>query len=417
MIYRFDDFELDTGLFELRKSGIPCAMEPQVFEVLAFLVQHHDRFVTKDELLDHVWPQRYISEAALTSRLMAARRALGDSGREQRYIKTIHGRGYRFTANVTVAPVRRQPPGDGLHVPSPVPREPQADTTDTPEVRFASTADGYNIAYSISGSGPPLFRVLGWFGHLEMEWRWAMGRRLWERLGRRHTLIRYDGRGMGLSDPADEFSIETRMLDLAAVIEAAGFERFALLGMLSGINEAVRYAATVPDRVTHLIAYGGGPEPADPIERARWLADVELRQRIVEDGWGQDKPAYRAVFAHLFLGANPDPADIGYFIAVQRASTTPQRAAAYYRCMRPTGLAEIAAEVRVPTLVIARRGDLLVPFSRPRRLASLIPGAQLHTLEGDNHWLLYDDPGAPEFVRVVEEFTGVTEPAIADAEY
>jgi DNA-binding winged helix-turn-helix (wHTH) protein/tetratricopeptide (TPR) repeat protein len=100
VIFRFDNFELDTALFELRKDGAACAMEPQVFEVLSFLVQNHDRLVSKDELLDHVWPERYITEAALNSRLMAARKVLGDSGKEQRYIKTVHGRGYRFIGSV-----------------------------------------------------------------------------------------------------------------------------------------------------------------------------------------------------------------------------------------------------------------------------------------------------------------------------
>ena len=100
MIYEFDDFELDTSLYELRQAGTPCRIEPQVYEVLAYLVANHDRVVTKDELLDHVWPERYITEAALNTRLMAARKALGDSGKEQRFIKTIHGRGYRFVGTV-----------------------------------------------------------------------------------------------------------------------------------------------------------------------------------------------------------------------------------------------------------------------------------------------------------------------------
>jgi DNA-binding winged helix-turn-helix (wHTH) protein len=100
-IFTFDGFELDTGLFELRRDGEPCPMEPQVFTVLAYLVEHHDRVVTKTELIDHVWGDRFISEAALTSRLMAARRALGDSGQEQRYIKTMHRRGYRFVEAVS----------------------------------------------------------------------------------------------------------------------------------------------------------------------------------------------------------------------------------------------------------------------------------------------------------------------------
>src|SRR5574339_1163214 len=100
MIYRFGDYELDTGRFELRLAGAPQRLEPQVFEVLAYLVQNHERLVPKDELLEKVWGDKYISEAALNRRLMAARRAVGDSGREQRLIRTLHGRGFRFVGNL-----------------------------------------------------------------------------------------------------------------------------------------------------------------------------------------------------------------------------------------------------------------------------------------------------------------------------
>src|SRR5918912_3350589 len=100
MLYVFGDYALDTQLYELRHTGQPCKLEPQVFNVLAYLLRHRDRVVTKEELLEQLWPGRVVSEAALTSRLMAARRAIGDRGRAQRLIQTLHGRGYRFIAPV-----------------------------------------------------------------------------------------------------------------------------------------------------------------------------------------------------------------------------------------------------------------------------------------------------------------------------
>lgn|GEM_PF-6142929 len=100
-MFAFDDFELDVPGFELRHRGTAIPMEPQVFEVLAFLVENAGRVLTKDEILDRVWPERYVSEASLNSRVMSARKALGDSGSEQRYIKTVHGRGYRFVGAAT----------------------------------------------------------------------------------------------------------------------------------------------------------------------------------------------------------------------------------------------------------------------------------------------------------------------------
>src|SRR5215207_9927146 len=96
--------ELDTELYELRRAGTRVHLEPQVFDVLAYLVEHRDRVVPKVELLDNVWGNRFVSESALTSRIKAARRAMGDDGTDQRMIRTMRGRGYRF-----VAPLAAQP--------------------------------------------------------------------------------------------------------------------------------------------------------------------------------------------------------------------------------------------------------------------------------------------------------------------
>jgi DNA-binding winged helix-turn-helix (wHTH) protein/predicted ATPase len=103
MIYIFDNYTLDTQCYELRHVGVPCKLEPQVFNILAYLLEHHTRVVSKDELLEQFWPQQFISDVTVNQRVMAARKALGDNGRVQRYIKTVHGRGYRFVADVTLA--------------------------------------------------------------------------------------------------------------------------------------------------------------------------------------------------------------------------------------------------------------------------------------------------------------------------
>jgi predicted ATPase/DNA-binding winged helix-turn-helix (wHTH) protein len=100
MIYAFEDYELDLQRYALRYAGKLVKLEPQVFNVLVYLIQHRDRVVTKEEILEQLWPGRFVSEATLTSRVMAARRAVGDRGREQRLIQTVHGRGYRFIAAV-----------------------------------------------------------------------------------------------------------------------------------------------------------------------------------------------------------------------------------------------------------------------------------------------------------------------------
>lgn len=406
MRYRFDDFELDPLRFELRHRGMACSMEPQVFEVLSFLIAHHDRMVTKDEIIEHVWPDKYISDAALASRIMAARKVLGDTGRQQRYIKTVHGRGFRF-----IGAVRIEEEAAGLLPAAPDPGpggEPQPALA-TPAIHYTRTADGLNIAYSVTGHGPPLIRVLGWFTHLDLEWRWQKGRRFWERLGQNHTLVRYDGRGMGLSETADRFSTESRLRDLEAVIQATGFQRFALLGMSEGVYAAVHYAARHPERVTHLITYGGGISGSDQ-ERVEWAAHGRLFIQIIRQGWAAETSAYRNLFANLFLGSSAPPEDVRYFGEMQRASAPATRAVHYLASLVEDGVEEAARSLSVPAMVVHRPGEALIPFSRSQRLAAVIPGARMHTLQGDNHWLLLDDAGAPDFVRAIEEFTATAQP-------
>jgi DNA-binding winged helix-turn-helix (wHTH) protein len=102
MIYVFGAYTLDTQRYELRHVGVLCKLEPQVFNVLAYLLEHHTRVVSKDELLEQCWPQQFVNDVNVNQRVMAARKVLGDNGRVQRYIKTAHGRGYRFVADVTL---------------------------------------------------------------------------------------------------------------------------------------------------------------------------------------------------------------------------------------------------------------------------------------------------------------------------
>jgi len=122
MIYVFDAYEFDTVRRALHLAGTPVDLEPKVFDLLAYLIQHHDQFVSREELYAHLWSQQFVSEAALTYCIAEARKAVGDNGRAQRVIKTVHSRGYRF-----IAPVARRLPGstsgEVVTVPSPYPKQ------------------------------------------------------------------------------------------------------------------------------------------------------------------------------------------------------------------------------------------------------------------------------------------------------
>ena len=126
------------------------------------------------------------------------------------------------------------------------------------EIRFCSAPDGARLAYAMHGRGPPLVRVATWLTHLELDWESPVWRHWLDRLGERHTVLRYDERGCGLSDAAvGELSVETWVGDLEAVVDAAGLERFALLGVSQGAAIAVAYAARHPEKVSDLVLYGG----------------------------------------------------------------------------------------------------------------------------------------------------------------
>ena len=103
MIYQFDQFELDMARFELRMEGAVQRLEPQVFILLAYLIEHRERMVPKNELFEKLWDGRVVTDSTLTSRIKSARQVLGDSGKAQQFIKTIHGKGFRFVADVRFA--------------------------------------------------------------------------------------------------------------------------------------------------------------------------------------------------------------------------------------------------------------------------------------------------------------------------
>jgi len=129
VVLDFTDLELDTALFELRRDGRAVPMEPQAFDVLAYLVAHRDRVVPKEELMDAIWGGRFVTEAAVTSRIKQVRRAVGDDGQVQGVIRTVHGWGYRFVAPVSVRNVTGHLTGTSLGTGTagpavPMPREP-----------------------------------------------------------------------------------------------------------------------------------------------------------------------------------------------------------------------------------------------------------------------------------------------------
>ncbi len=255
------------------------------------------------------------------------------------------------------------------------------------EIRFCTTTDGVRLAYSVIGTGPFLVRALGHFTHLEMEWEWPALRRFWQLLAERNTVVRYDGRGIGLSDPyTGDFSEETRQLDLDAVFDAAGIEKATLLGISEGGWTAATYAIQHPELITHLILYGAYCRGAlarpgyDPQEDHALVT-------LIRKGWGRDTPEFRQIFTSQFFGSDADPGLIAHFNEMQRVSADPDTAARYHlSCHKRGDARDLFRQIRIPALIIHCRDDRAVSAEEGRLLASTIPGAQLVLLPSGAHF-------------------------------
>jgi len=272
------------------------------------------------------------------------------------------------------------------------------------DIRFCKTSDGVRIAYAVTGGGPPLVRSLGWFTHLEHEWETPYFGPFNQILSQHYTLVRYDGRGMGLSDRnTADFSLEAKVKDLEAVIDGAGIDRCAIMGLSEGGPTAVAYAVKHPDRVSRLVLYGSNPSFNQMAETSegRQLADAMIN--LARVGWGSDHPSYRQFFTAMFMPDAPAEA-LRTFSQYQRASAPPESVVAMIEALIKFDVRDLAPQVSVPTLVIHRRGDTAVPFESGREFAALIPGARFLPLEGRNHIFMPDEPEAARFLQALDGF-------------
>ena len=293
-------------------------------------------------------------------------------------------------------------------------RNPRLSAAPRQELRFCATKDGTTVAYATSGSGYPLVKAANWLSHLEYDFQSPVWRHWWSNLSERFRLIRYDERGCGLSDwDVADVSFDAWVQDLEQVVDTAAPKRFALFGMSQGVPVAIAYAAKHPERVSHLILYGGllrgalAQEDPERIERATVL------KQLLKIGCGDRNLAFRQVFAALFFPEGTDE-QFKWFDDLQRISTCAENALRYFDVFTHLDVSREAARVRAPTLVLHAESDALLPFSEARAIASSIPGARLVPLRGKNHVLLEHEPAWSQFLGEVSEFINDPRAARAD---
>lgn len=269
------------------------------------------------------------------------------------------------------------------------------------EIRYCTTSDGVRIAYATVGAGIPVVRVLGWLTHLEFDETGPFWAPWVVRLAPHHQLVRYDGRGMGLSDRGiTDFSLSAKVRDLEAVVDALGLARFVLLGVSEGAATAIDYAVRHADRVDRLVLQEGTAciaRTPEYVERSHAL------QALVRQGWGSDSHAIQ----HFFTTTQFPDADSSFYawhVALQRASAAPATAAQFLAAYLTLDARSLLPQVSVPTLVLHRRDDAAAPLEWGRELATSIPDARFLTFEGRNHLPLPQEPVLAEMLSEIAGF-------------
>jgi DNA-binding winged helix-turn-helix (wHTH) protein/alpha-beta hydrolase superfamily lysophospholipase len=396
MQFRFADLMLDTDRRELCRGAEPIDVEPQVFDLLVYLVQNRDRVVSRDDLIADIWGGRIVSDSTVTSRINAARKALGDTGREQRLIRTISRKGIRFVVDVDEPAVT--PALEAAATRPSVPSHLRQ------EIQFCTASDGVRIAYATVGAGPPLVKTGHWLTHLEHDWDspiWAPHLRA---LAAEYRLIRYDARGNGLSDwDTDDLSFEARIRDLETVVDAAGIERFPLFGMSQGCSVSIVYALRHPERVSHLVLYGGFARGRRRRGSPQEVQSSDAIATLMRQGWGRDNPAFRQMFTSLFIPGGT-LAQMQWYNDLQKLTTSADNAIRMRFISDDIDVTHLLPQVRTPTLVLHCRNDAVQPFDEGRIIAAGIPGARFVALEGRNHVILEGDPSWKRLFDEMREF-------------
>jgi len=273
------------------------------------------------------------------------------------------------------------------------------------EIRFCSAPDGVQIAYSTIGQGPPLMKTGHWLTHLEFDLESPIWRHLYRELAKDHTLVRYDARGNGLSDRVvDDVSFDAFVNDVEAVVDAAGLTRFALLGISQGCAVSIAYAVRHPERVSHLVLYGGFAVGWNKRARTAAQKDEDAAMlTLMRVGWGKENPAFRQLFTSQFIpGGTKEQAD--WYNELQRLTVSGDMAARIHEANGDTDVTALLPRVSVPTLVLHARDEARVPFEAGRRMAAGIPGARFVALQGRNHLFLESEPAFGQFVEHTRAF-------------
>jgi pimeloyl-ACP methyl ester carboxylesterase/DNA-binding winged helix-turn-helix (wHTH) protein len=389
--FEFEDFVLSPAIYELRRGERVVKLQRIPLELLCLLIERRGELVTREEILDRVWGKGVFvdSETSINTAVRKLRRALGDSPEAPRFVATVPARGYRFIAEV------RHPKSAALATSV----ERINPWSDAP-VKYAKSGD-VHLAYRVFGDGPrDIVLVPGTLSHAEMTWEMQPNPHLLKRLTAFARVIVFDKRGQGLSDrvfASPENTLEERITDIRAVMDAAGSASATIYGWSEGGPASLMFSATYPERTSSLVLYGTfasikdppWSQPSEGYEQmllsweARWGEGI-LLERNAPSAW-TDEAARRAV---------------GRW---ERATASPGSIVTLMRTNYALDVRHVLPAIRVPTLVLHRVADSAIPFECGRYLAQNIPGARLVEMPGTDHSIVDND--TQDFVADhIEEF-------------
>ncbi|HWP44520.1 MAG TPA: alpha/beta fold hydrolase, partial [Blastocatellia bacterium] len=412
-VYEFGPFRVDVAERMLLRDGYPVQITPKVFDTLLVLIENRGRVLEKEEMMRLIWPATFVEEANLAVNISQLRKVLGEREDGGQYIETVPRRGYRFASSVRDI---IDEPGDliireRIKKRFLVEEDGLAAAADfrikrVPETRYARSGD-VNIAYQVVGDAPlDLVFVMGWVSHLEYFWEEPSFARFLSRLASFSRLILFDKRGTGLSDrvPLNQLpTLEQRMDDVRAVMDAVGCEKAALVGVSEGGPMCSLFAATYPEKTSALVMIGTYAKRIwDP--QYPWAPTAEQRQAFLEEierNWGGPVGIEERAPSAL-----NDPKFIDWWATYLRMGASPGAACALTRMNAEIDVRHVLPTIRVPTLVLHRTDDMCLKVEEGRYVAERIPGAKYVELPGIDHLPFVGDQDS--ILDEIEEFlTGV----------
>lgn len=396
-VYEFGPFRLERQEHRLIRAGTPVPLAGKAFHTLCALVERHGELVSKQDLMSAVWPETTVEENNLDRNISVLRKVLGDQAGGQPYIETVPRVGYRF-----VAPVTRVAAQPALR-----PRDSEASVRQ--EIRFCVSSDNVRLAYSRVGSGFPFVKVANCFNHLNFEWESPIWGHWVRDLASGHSLVRYDGRGNGLSDwDVADVSFEAWIRDLETVVDAAGLDKFVLFGHSQGGAIAIAYAVRHPERVSHLVLCGAYSRGAYHRDRPDAVEVRRALETLVQLNWGKTNPSFFQVVTDMYIPEHASPADQCWFRDLQQISVSTDNLVKYMRACDDINVRPLLPLISMPTIVFHSERDRVAPPQEGKILAAEIPGARFVPMASANHVLLAEEPAWELFREELATFLNST---------